>query len=42
MMSNAIKSFDLLATGLNITIFLHNYFNSLLKLFLDLYLELNF
>ena len=34
-MSNAIKNFNILATNLNT---LHNYFNSLTKLFSDLYL----
>lgn len=33
--NNAPKSFDILATSLNV---LHNYFNSLTKLFLNLYL----
>jgi len=36
MMSNATKSFDILATSLNV---LHNYFDSSIKLFSDLYLE---
>jgi len=35
MMSDAAKNFDILATYLNV---LHNYFDSLLKLFSDLYL----
>ena len=39
MMSNAAKSFDILATSLSILIIiLHNYFNSPTKLFLDLHL----
>jgi len=35
MMSNAAKSFHILATSLN---FLHHYFDGPTKLFLDLYL----
>jgi len=34
-MSNAAKNFDTLATSLNV---LHNYFDNLIKLILDLYL----
>jgi len=36
-MNNAAKSFDILATSLNI---LHNHFDGLTKLFSDLYLSL--
>jgi len=39
MTSDAAKNFNILATSLNV---LHNYFNSLIKLFSDPYLELNF
>jgi len=35
MMSNVANDFDILATNLNVP---HNYFNSLIKLFSDLYL----
>jgi len=35
IMSNAAKNFDILTTSLSV---LHNYFDSLTKLFLDLYL----
>jgi len=35
MISNVIKKFDILATSLNV---LHNYFNSLIQLFSELYL----
>jgi len=35
MMSNAVKNLDILASNLKV---LHNYFNSLIKLFSDLYL----
>jgi len=35
LMSNAVKSFDVLATSLHV---LHNYFDGLTKLFSDLYL----
>jgi len=35
MISNVTKKFDILATSLNV---LHNYFNSLIKLFSELYL----
>jgi len=35
IMSNIVKNFDILATSLSI---LHNYFDGLIKLFLDLYL----
>jgi len=36
MISNAAKSFNILATSLSVQ---HNYFDSPVKLFLDLYLE---
>jgi len=35
-MSNAAKSFDILATGLSV---LHNYFDSITKLFSDRFLS---
>jgi len=37
MMSNAVKNFDIPGTNSNVLI-IHNYFNNLIKLFLDPYL----